>query len=105
MPFKLYSHRKESTRHTLCNSPKVFPSFDNTAVGGSHIFSGTNDGKRHGVEKYSSIFSSGLIIGIDGGLVNTDALSGNHLANLGRNRNQGSESPRRRESLTRCLNA
>jgi len=69
-------------RHTLCNSPKVLPSLDDTTVGGSDIFGGPNDGEWHGVKEHSSIFSSGLVIGIDGGLVNADALSGDHLANL-----------------------
>jgi hypothetical protein len=54
-----------SSRHTFCNTPKVFPSLDNTAVGGGYILSRSDDGEGHGIEKYSSIFSSGLVIGIN----------------------------------------
>lgn len=69
---------------TLGNTPKVFPSLDNTAVSGGDIFSRSNDGEGHGIEKNTSIFGSGLIIGIDRRLVNANALSSNHLANLQR---------------------
>jgi len=80
--FQSHSHGKESARHTLRNSPKVFSSLDNTTVGGSDVFGGSDDGERHGVEKHSSVFSSGFVISIDRGLVNADALSGDYLANL-----------------------
>jgi len=102
--FEPYSHRKEGTGHTFCNSPKVFPSLDNAAIRGGNIFGRSYDGERHGVEKYSSVFSSSLVIGINGRLVNADALSGDHLANLRRvsTRNQGHPEE---EFLTRCLNA
>lgn len=84
MSFKPYFHRTKNTKHTLCNSPKVFPSLDNTTIGCGNIFGGSNDGERHGIEKNSSIFSSGFVISVDGRLVDADALSSNHLANLWR---------------------
>ena len=74
--------RIKRSRHTFCDSPKVLPTLDNTTVSGSDIFGGSNDRERHGIEKYSSVFSSGLVIGIDGRLVDADALSSDHFANL-----------------------
>jgi len=80
--FRSRSYGEENARHTFCDSPKVLPSLDNTTISGSNIFSGSDNGERHGVEKHSGVFSSGFVIGIDGGLVNPDALSSDHLANL-----------------------
>lgn len=69
-------------RHTLGNSPEVFTSLDNATIGSIDIFGGSNDRERHSVEKHSGIFSSSLVIGINGRLINADALSGNNLTNL-----------------------
>ena len=70
------------SRHTFSNTPKIFTTFDGPAIMGLYILGATDDGERHGVSKDTCVFGTGVVIGIDWGLGNTNALDTNDLANL-----------------------
>ena len=67
---------------TLGNTPQVLTTLDHPAVGRGYVLRGTNDGKRHRGDKDAGVLGRSLIIGVDGRLVDTDALRCDHFTNL-----------------------
>lgn len=69
-------------KRTLGNTPQVFAPLDNPAVRRGHVLRGTNDREWQRRDKYTGVLGRSLIIGVDGRLVDTDALGRNHFTNL-----------------------
>jgi hypothetical protein len=66
----------------LGNSPRVLSALHDAAVRGLHILLAADDGERHGGHQAAGVLGSGLIILLDRGLVDLDALSLDNGANL-----------------------
>ena len=77
---------KYEKRHTFSNTPEVFTTLDDTAVGGGDILSRTDDGERHSLTKDTCVLRrSSIIIGLNGWLVAADTLGLDGVANLQEN--------------------
>lgn len=73
---------KECIR-TFGNTPEIFTSFDNSAVSSLYVLSRTDDRERDRLGEYPCVVRA-LVIGLYRRTVDTDALSLNNIANLGR---------------------
>jgi hypothetical protein len=73
--------RVQSQTHTLGHSPEVFTTLDDAAVGGLDVLRGANDGEWDRVLKDASVLGA-LIVCLDRGAVDADALCGDDLPNL-----------------------
>lgn len=63
----------------LRNTPEVLATLDHTPVWGLYIFSRADDRERHGIGKHTSVLCSGLVLSLDGGLINANSLRGDDL--------------------------
>jgi len=58
----------------LGNTPRVLSALNDAAVAGLDVLLGTDNGERHGGHEASGVLGSSIVILLDGGLVNLDAL-------------------------------
>ena len=70
---------------TFGNAPNIFTAFHDTAVGGLHIFSGTNNREGHGINQNTSMLSV-FIVCLQRRAVNPDSLRSNDFANLNKHK-------------------
>ena len=63
----------------LGNTPKVLTALDNAPIRGLNILSGADNGERHGIGEHAGMLCSSLVVGLNRGLVNADALCGDNL--------------------------
>ena len=68
--------------HTLSNTPKVLATLHDTTVLRRHVLSGADDGVRDRVRQDTGMLSGGLVIRVNGGLVDADALRLDDVPNL-----------------------
>ena len=73
---------KEKDRLTFGNSPKVFTTLDGAAVLGRHVLSRTDDREGHSSLEDTGVLSGRIVVRLNLGLVDTDALGGDDFANL-----------------------
>lgn len=74
---------EEGKVRTLGNTPEVFTTLDDAAVGSGHVLSGANDRERHGLEEDARVLGrSGIVIRLDERLVDADPLGVDGVPNL-----------------------
>ena len=73
---------KQRIEHTLSNTPEIFSSLYNAAIWGLNVLRAANDGERHCVCENASVLRARLVFGVNGRLIDADALSNDDLPNL-----------------------
>lgn len=73
--------RTEKTR-TFCDTPKVFASFNDAAVGRLDILGTTNDGEWYRISEDTRMLSAGFILSVNRRLVDTNTLNPDNFTNL-----------------------
>ena len=76
--------------HTLSNTPKVLATLHDTPVLRRHVLSGADDGVGDRVRQDTGMLGGGLVIRVNGGLVDADALRLDDVPDL---QTEGSASP------------
>ncbi len=74
--------QKAEGGYTLGNTPEVLAALHDATIRGLDVLSRANDRKWHSLRKDARVLSAGLIICLDGGLVNTNVLGGDDVPNL-----------------------
>jgi len=74
--------RKRRKRRTFGHTPQIFTSFDNTTIGCLDVLSRADDGEGNCVRKDTRVAGASLVIIIDRGLVDADALCGDDFTDL-----------------------
>ena len=69
---------------TFSHSPEVLATLDGAAIGGVDVLGGPDDGEGHRGREEAGVFGVLLIIGLDGRGVDSDALGGNNVSDLGK---------------------
>ena len=59
---------------TFSNSPEVFSTFDSSSIVGSNVLRASDDREWHSGREESSMLSRGLVVGVNGRLVDSDRL-------------------------------
>ena len=67
---------------TFCHTPEVFTAFDDTPIRCLDILSRPDDGKGNRVRENACVVGTGLIIVINWGLIDADALRGDDFTDL-----------------------
>jgi hypothetical protein len=65
------------------NTPGVLATLDDAAIRGLDIFLGADDGERHGVHESAGVLGSGLVIFLNGRLVDLNALGFDNRSDAG----------------------
>jgi hypothetical protein len=76
------SQGKHKNRITFGNTPQVLATLHDATIRGLDVLSGANDRKGHSLREDARVLSAGLIICLNGRLVNTDVLRGDDFPNL-----------------------
>ena len=71
----------EGQRQTFSDTPDVFTSFNDAAIRGLHVFSGTNDRERNSINQDAGMVCI-LVVRLQRGCVDPDSLRGDDFANL-----------------------
>ena len=67
---------------TFGYTPEVFTTLDSPTIRSLDVLGATNDREGHGSLQETGVLRSGLVVGINGGLIDTDPLRVNDIANL-----------------------
>ena len=63
------------------DTPDVFTPLDDAAIRGLDVLGGPDDGEGHRIDQHAGVVGV-LVISLDGGRVDADALRGDNFANL-----------------------
>ena len=73
---------KSQKEFTLGNTPEVLATLHDATIKGLNILSRADDREWHSLRKDARMLSAGLIVCLNGGLVNTNVLCGDGFPNL-----------------------